>query len=230
RVLAFDEPQALREALDDFPPGVAPAEPARFRPAGRKRDLLDVALAELSAVAPKPAARIALPLGAPLGGIVHDLAACTLCLSCVPACPVGALGDKAERPALTFDEGLCVQCGLCAATCPEKAIELDPRVDFVARREGRRTLKEEEPFCCVACGKPFGAKSSIEAVAARLEGHWMYAGDNARRLDLVRMCEDCRVRASVEEGMDPHAATPRPRPRTADDYLRERAEGKDGLE
>lgn len=228
RVLAHDEPDALRAALDAFPPGEPSPNPAQFMPSGRKRDLLDVTLRELHAAAPAPAARIALAPGAPLGAIVLDLRTCTLCLSCVPACPVGALGDKADRPALTFDEGLCVQCGLCVATCPEKALELDPRVDFVARREGRTTLKEEEPFCCVSCGKAFGTKSSIEAVVAKLGAHWMYAGDNARRLDLVRMCEDCRAVASVEDSIDPHAA-PRPRPRTTEDYLRERGEGTDGI-
>ena len=228
RVLAHDEPDALRAALDEFPPGEASPAPAQFIPSGRKRDLLDVTLRELHAAAPAPAARVALPAGAPLGAVVLDLRTCTLCLSCVPACPVGALGDRADRPALTFDEGLCVQCGLCVATCPEKALELDPRVDFVARREGRVTLKEEEPFRCVSCGKAFGTKASIEAVVSKLEDHWMYAGDNAKRLDLVRMCEDCRAAASVEDSIDPHAA-PRPRVRTTEDYLRERAEGKDDL-
>lgn len=229
RVLAHDEPDGLRAALDDYPPGEASPRPASFMPAGRKRDLLDVTLRELHAAAPVPAARVALPQGAPLGAVVLDLQACTLCLSCVRACPVGALGDRAEAPALTFDEGLCVQCGLCVATCPEKALELDPRVDFVSRREGRHTLKQEEPFACISCGKPFGTKSSIEAVVAKLEGHWMYAGENAKRLDLMRMCEDCRAAASVEASVDPHAA-PRPRVRTTEDYLRERAEGTNGLE
>ncbi len=230
RVIATDDPDGLRAALDEFPPGEAAARPASFMPAGRKRDLLDVTLRELHAAAPARVERIELPEGAPLGGLSIDAGGCTLCLSCVPSCPVGALGDRADRPTLTFDEGLCVQCGLCAATCPEKVIALSPRADFEARRVGRIVVKEEEPYPCVVCGKPFGARSSVERVAARLAGHWMYAGDNARRLDLVRMCEDCRVTAVVEDGMDPHAATPCPRPRTTEDYLREREQGTDGLD
>ena len=31
-----------------------------------------------------------------------------------------------------------------------------------------RVLKEEEPFPCIRCGKPFGVKSTIERVAAKL--------------------------------------------------------------
>jgi hypothetical protein len=42
-------------------------------------------------------------------------------------------------------------------------------------------------------------------------------------------CETCRVEAAVNEGFDPYAAKPRPRPRTTEDYLRERAEGRDDL-
>ena len=43
------------------------------------------------------------------------------------------------------------------------------------------------------------------------------------------MCEDCRVEAVVNESFDPHGAPPRPRPRTAEDYLSEKAKGTDGL-
>jgi ferredoxin len=220
RKLSLDDPDALRAALDEFPPGEAAKTPATFMPAGRRRDLLNVALTELHRVAPAPQPSIRLPAGAPLGGLSIALDACTLCLSCVPVCPVGALGDNPERPRLTFDESACVQCGLCAATCPEKAIALSPRLDFSARAAGRVTVKEEEPFACVACGKPFGSKSSIERVAAKLAGHWMYSGDQTDRLKLIRMCEDCRAAESYSAGLDPHGA-PR-RPRTTDDYLKER--------
>lgn len=228
RALGFDDPDALRVALDEFPPGEASKTPARFEPRGRKRDLLNVALAELHAAAPAPSPRIDLPEGAPLGGLSIDVSGCTLCLSCVSACPTGALGDHAERPELSFDESLCVQCGLCAATCPEKVIALTPRLDFEARAAGRIVVKREEPALCAACGKPFGTKSSVAKITAKLADHWMYR-DAPERLALIGMCEECRAVQSVKDGFDPHAAPQRPRVRTAEDYLRERAEGTDGL-
>jgi len=43
------------------------------------------------------------------------------------------------------------------------------------------------------------------------------------RLDLIRMCDECRVVAVTEADFDPQAA-PRPRLRTTEDYLRERGE------
>ena len=50
----------------------------------------------------------------------------------------------------------------------------------------------------------------------------MFAGENARRLDLVRMCDNCRVDAVMNEGFDPYEAPARPAPRTTEDYLRAR--------
>ena len=36
------------------------------------------------------------------------------------------------------------------------------------------------------------------------------------------MCADCRVVAMTEQDFDPFGAPPRPKPRTTEDYLRER--------
>jgi ferredoxin len=120
---------------------------------------------------------------------------------------------------LRFTEDSCVQCGLCKATCPEKVISLVPRLAFGAPP---RILKQEEPYPCIRCGKPFGVRSTIERILAKLDGtHWMYQQSPAR-LELIKMCDDCRVITVTNEGFDPHAAAPRPRLRTTDDYLRER--------
>jgi ferredoxin len=116
-----------------------------------------------------------------------------------------------------------VQCGLCQATCPEKVINLVPQIDFRAATASARTIKEEEPALCVRCHKPFGVKSTIDRIAAKLEGrHWMYPNAN-KRVDAIRMCADCRVITMSEDGFNPFVGvSERPAPRTTDDYLRER--------
>ena len=140
----------------------------------------------------------------------------------------GALSDNPDRAMLRFTESLCVQCGLCESTCPEQVIAIEPRLDFQAWNTPQRVLKEEEPFNCIACGKPFGTKSSIDRVLAKLgEKHWMFQGANARRLDVIQMCADCRVEAVVNESFDPHAAPQRPPVMTTEDYLRARNVKKD---
>jgi ferredoxin len=119
-----------------------------------------------------------------------------------------------------------VQCGLCKATCPEKVITLKPQLDFRAATAASRLIKAEEPYHCISCGKPFGTKSSVERVLARLEGkHWMFK-NSEKRLNVIRMCADCRVNAMAEEEFDPFGAPPRPKVRTTEDYLREREEAK----
>jgi ferredoxin len=216
-----DDPDILIEALRAIPPPPAAPRPASFRPVGKKRDVLRLAMSELHRAAPTPVDVVALPKGAPFGTVELDAGGCTLCLACVSACPTGALRDDPERPMLRFVEDACVQCGLCQATCPEKVIALKPQIDFRAARAPARVLKEEEPFCCIRCSKPFGVKSTIERVVAKLEGrHWMYAA-SSRRLDIIRMCDDCRVAAVAEEGFDPYGAQSQT-VRTTDDYLRER--------
>ncbi|MGC2775201.1 MAG: 4Fe-4S ferredoxin, partial [Bradyrhizobium sp.] len=123
-------------------------------------------------------------------------------------------------------EDACVQCGLCQNTCPEKVISLKPQLDFRAVVAPARVLKEEEPFCCIQCGKPFGVKSTIERVIAKLEGkHWMFKGQG-QRLEVLKMCEDCRVAVVSAENFDPYGAPPRPKARTSEDYFRERETGK----
>lgn len=220
-----DDPFVLGDALRAIVPGARVSEPASFLPMGGKREVLRFALSELYRVAPVPADLISLPAGAPFGSVEVRTEGCTLCLACVSACPTGALSDDPERPLLRFSEDACVQCGLCKATCPETVISLVPRLAF-AERGATRVLKEEEPFHCIRCGRPFGVKSTIERIVAKLDGkHWMYR--DADRLDVIKMCEDCRVAAAAEQGFDPYAAAPRPKLRTTDDYLRERAAKRD---
>jgi ferredoxin len=185
---------------------------------------------ELHRAAPQPVESVVLPPGAPFGSLDINVEGCTLCLACVAACPTGALSDNPEKPGVYFSESACVQCGLCAATCPERVIALEPRVNFRAWNAPRRVVKEEEPFHCISCGKPFGTKSTVERILAKLEGkHWMFSGANARRLDVIRMCDSCRVEAVTNEGFDPYAGPARPAPRTTEDYLRERDAAADKL-
>ena len=169
---------------------------ATFQVTSGKRSTLELALAHLIDHAPalrhgSTLRELALPPDGALWGAVNvDASACTLCMSCVSACPAGALQDNPDAPQLRFVEKNCVQCGLCVKTCPEKALQLVPRLLLTRERQQVRVLNETQPYGCVRCGKPFGTLKAVEAMLSRLSGHAMFQGPALERL---KMCGDCRV-------------------------------------
>jgi ferredoxin len=169
---------------------------ATFAVTTEKRSTLSLALDHLLNHAPAlkgatPPAAVALPSeGALLGAVDVDKDRCTLCMSCVSACPANALQDNPQAPQLRFVEKNCVQCGLCVSTCPEKALNLVPRLLLTPQRKELRVLNETQPYGCVRCGKPFGTLKGVEAMLGKLAGHAMFQGAALERL---KMCGDCRV-------------------------------------
>src|SRR3546814_4900695 len=122
---------------------------------------------------------------------------------------------------LGFREEACVQCGLCRATCPEKVIALEPRLNFTNTAMSAVTLNEDEPFECIRCGKPFGVRKSIERIADQLAGkHSMFR--ESGQIDRIKMCEDCRITDQFTSGDNPFQFGERPVMRTTDDDLRQR--------
>jgi ferredoxin len=175
------------------PPAQGVKRRASFAVQAEKRATLDLAIDHLlqdSATLNRTAEAVALPAPALFGAVNVNKDACTLCLSCVSACPANALLDNAERPQLRFVEKNCVQCGLCATTCPEDAITLEPRLLLTEQRKQPRVLNEAQPYACIRCGKPFGTLKGVEVMLAKLSGHSMFQGEALERL---RMCGDCRV-------------------------------------
>ncbi|MCB1763613.1 MAG: 4Fe-4S binding protein [Gammaproteobacteria bacterium] len=192
---------AIERVGDDFRPGgemMPPLEPAQHAAMNDKRTAWFLALDHLHVAAGRSRAVITLTAGAPFGAAFVEKRSCTLCMACVSACPGKALQDGRGEPRLEFIEANCIQCGLCTRTCPENAIWITPRLmlDSGARRLPR-ILHEEEPFCCVNCGRPFATRSMINGVLSKLSGHWMYQDDRSRRR--VMMCEECRVADVVQD-------------------------------
>lgn len=181
-------------------PAQAPVRRAAFNGASEKRGTLDLALDHLLKEAPQRPQQIALPAGALYGAVNVDKAACTLCMSCVGACPESALMDNANAPQLRFVEKNCVQCGLCEKTCPENAITLTPRLLLTEAVRQPVVLNEAQPFHCVRCNAPFGTLQMIENMVSKLSMHGAFAGN----INRIKMCADCRVVDMME---NKHEAT-----------------------
>ena len=196
-IVAAPNSKALDSSLR-LPPASSVARAGTFSVQTDKRATLDLVIDHLLNQAPLRPDVIDLPNGAgrpisPFGNLLVDTDRCTMCLSCVGACPEAALADNPDKPQLRFIEKNCVQCGLCATTCPEDAISLQPRLllaDGGKARKLARLLNEAEPFQCIRCSKPFGTLQAVQAMIGKLAGHSMFAGAAAERL---KMCSDCRV-------------------------------------
>ncbi|MGC2857703.1 4Fe-4S dicluster domain-containing protein [Novispirillum sp. DQ9] len=186
-VVEEDDPWVLGERLRSLP---VPREPlvtaeARDTPAGAAG--LRALLARLDRrTEPGP---VSLPPGSPVGGITVGAARCTLCQACARACPGGALVVTTDVPRLGFIEADCVQCGVCRAVCPEKAIALEPRWAPQGAEEPR-LLKEDELVACADCGATVGTRSALDRMTAVLAGHPMFQDPAA--LDRLKLCERCR--------------------------------------
>ena len=202
-VLVERDPDAVEFALYDLP--VLPeTRPQRFTARGTKRDFARTALAKLREAAPFPADVIALPRGAPYGRIRIRTEGCTLCLACVGACPTNALGDNPDRPEVSFTEAACVQCGICVATCPESdlaraALRLHARRARAGGAEGRGAVPLQALRQAVR-----------HAVLGREDGAPQGALHVPRpgQLDVIGMCDDCRVITMAESAQDPMAPGP----------------------
>lgn len=215
-VVETDDPFALGEALRAIPRMAHATPPATFLPMGTPRE---VARAALAALRPPAAPEIVpMPERAPFGLARVAAEGCTLCLACTMVCPTGAFSANPDRPQLSFLEDSCVQCGLCATTCPERVIALEPRLNLSDAASRRAVVKEEEPVACARCAKPFGTRASLDRVKAKLvaAGHWMFAEPS--RLRALELCEDCRVVEATTAGVDPYAGPERPRTRVSEDY------------
>ncbi|THK40587.1 4Fe-4S dicluster domain-containing protein [Methylophaga sp. SB9B] len=188
---------ALKSHLQQRPEREA-VSPSLFAGIDNKRRVSTMALSHLYENAPAPQAEIKLEKPSPFGEILVDKQACTLCMSCVSVCPVGALVDGVDKPQLNFIEDLCVQCGICETACPENAITLAPR--YLYQRDQarqKRILHEEAIFHCISCAKPFATQKMIDTITAKLKDHHMFQG---AALEQLKMCEDCRVKAMFKKG------------------------------
>ena len=197
------------------------AKPATFSAVGGKRDVVRLALRELHRAAPAPVDIVPLPEGAPFGTVEVNVEGCTLCLSCVSACPTGALSDDPERPMLRFAEDACVQCGLCKATCPEKVITLKPQLDFRAATASaacsRRKSRSLHPLRQAVRRQEHGRARRRQARRQALDVQGL-----GKRGSTSSRCATTAASPRWPRRISIRSARRRPAVRTTDDYLRER--------
>lgn len=173
-------------------------QPAAYAALEDKRTVAYLAIGHLVEQSTKPQAVISLSAGSPFGRIMVDHDTCTLCMACTSVCPATAVTAGNGVPKLNFNQSACVQCGICERACPEQSISLQAElITDAGLRSQIKTLNEDQPFCCVSCGKAFATRSVIDVILAKLDGHHMFQGE--REKNRLRMCEDCRVVDMIED-------------------------------
>lgn len=212
---AADPDMVADQLRASLPTGKVKSAP--FSPLGSPRGITRLAVRGLAGSQKADITEIQLPDGAPYGRVEIDTDNCTICLSCVGACPAGALQDNPDAPQLLFREDACLQCGICVATCPEKVITLVPQFNLADSAMNAELVIEDTPFHCTGCGKPFGSSRSIEKVIEKLSDHSMFAGGS--QTDMLKMCEDCRVEVMFTKDDRMLDVGERRKPRTTDDYM-----------
>ena len=131
------------------------------------------------------------------GKVIVNEQNCTLCLSCVGACNVGALTAHPEDNTLRFDASICTDCTYCEVVCPENdciSIVRD-KIELKAETFGQRILAKDELFACVECGKEFAPKKAVMKIAQKMTP--LFAGDKAK-IRTLYCCETCKAKVMLK--------------------------------
>ncbi|ARJ56403.1 4Fe-4S dicluster domain-containing protein [Campylobacter cuniculorum] len=121
---------------------------------------------------------------------------CTLCLSCVGACNVGALIADSKENALKFNASLCTTCGYCETSCAEKdTLELLRNgIKLNSSYFNFHTLAKDELFKCIECGKEFATSKAVQKIANLMKPRFL--GDETKIKSLY-CCADCKAKVMI---------------------------------
>lgn len=123
---------------------------------------------------------------------------CTLCLSCVGACNVGALVADEKDNSVKFNASICTTCGYCTQSCAEKD------TIFLTRGEMRlepsyfeyQTLAQDDLFACIECGKEFATTKAVMKIAELMTPKF---GGDADKIKTLYCCSDCKAKIMIEK-------------------------------
>lgn len=129
------------------------------------------------------------------GEVLVDETKCSLCLSCVQHCKIGALSANSSEYSLHHNPSACIQCRICQEVCPEKAIKIQNGLLLSESFFETHILHKSEPVICLSCGKEFGVRSAHEKVMTKLK----QKGFDDKKLSDLKYCDTCRVKIKFQE-------------------------------
>jgi len=106
---------------------------------------------------------------------------CNACLACGQRCPTGAL--QAEQTdagrSISFETGLCTDCGLCSQVCPVDAVKSYKVKDAIEVIAPRSVLIHRYYSICQHCAQPFLPQAADDELCPvckneqALESEWL---------------------------------------------------------
>lgn len=134
------------------------------------------------------------------GQVLVNPDTCTLCLSCVGACNVGALIADSKENALKFNPSLCTTCGYCEVSCAEKDTLKLVRSGIELNKDYFKyhTLAKDELFACIECGKEFATKKAVEKIANIMKSK--FNGDE-NKIKTLYCCAECKAKVMIKTMM-----------------------------
>jgi ferredoxin len=124
-------------------------------------------------------------------GIIKINDNCTSCGACAIHCGTNALEKEGEN--ISFTHALCVACEICRDICPEKAIEIEKRLDLERFIKISKEVFKPELARCANCGKPFISKRALERIAEMLREKIKDQATLEDRLRSLKLCPDCKM-------------------------------------
>ena len=129
---------------------------------------------------------------------VRNLRLCTKDCLCLYVCPTGATDTENS----IIDAAKCIGCGVCADSCPSKAISMVP-YEYPPQQPKTQEV-------CDALRVLIGSKTEAELVASKIEGRLAQAIEKSSRLMAEDLCREsgymlpqsANTRAFLEQILD----------------------------
>lgn len=162
------ERAGVERRLEAFAGALATAGPSPLRSRAGQEHVAAAHLAEvleeLAAAAPVPPASLA-GEAVPFGMVSVRADRCTLCGACPERCPTGALTLHEDEGSsrLLFTHARCAGCEVCVQVCPERAVEVERRLEF-SKLRAPLLLAEDRVARCPRCEVPVAPESLLRRV------------------------------------------------------------------
>lgn len=194
RILSASPPERLLQALQKPPSRNVSDHQSRLESAWHLGSLEGAVQAIQFLGAGRPSSEVVLEHPySPFGALELRAEGCTGCLSCVKACPTGALASESsgDEVTITYEASSCTGCELCVNICPEAAaqvLRVRRMTNLNALSGSRLILHKEQMAICEGCGATIASRTMLQRLETLLEG-----SDETLRTALSRYCPSCRL-------------------------------------